>query len=446
MPLRSPRTRLLASVSTFAVAGAVVLVVGPSSADAATRASVVSAAAAYGPAHGYKVGVAVLDTKTGAFYGSGSYKSTFASESVVKTMIATRILLQGRMHGSTATRAYKMITQSDDTIASSFYGSVGGDGLITWIKNHYHVSDLGSPPHRAGWWGNTHITAAGLVKFYAKVKKDKLVGPWLINAMHHATTHGSDGVYQFFGIPSATTGFAVKQGWGTDYDDWGKSADFNTTGFVNSDRYAVAILGRGPVSTYGSRIGAMLTQTAKRLLPGGHFPDGTPTVTGLSSVTGKTAGGQRVTVHGTDFTHVSYVVFGGYKATALKVVSSSTLQVTTPKHAPARISVRVVTDHGTSSTSTGRFTYIPPATITQVYTAHSPTTGKVLVHVNGSSFVHVSHVYFGSTPGTGLTVSSTTKSLTVLAPAHAAGTVNIRVVTWYGWSPVSPAAAFTYVP
>jgi hypothetical protein len=295
------------------------------------------------------MGIAVYDTKTKKLYGSGSYKSTFASESVIKVMIATRLIRQGRMHGSTAKRAYKMITQSDDAIASALYGSVGGDGLINWVKRAYKVPDLGSPPHRAGWWGNTHITAGGLVKLYAKLKQDRRVGPWLLDAMHHARRYGSDGTYQFFGLPSATTHAAVKQGWGIDYDDWSRSADFNTTGFVNGDRYAVAILARGPSRTYGRAIGDALTQAARRLLPGGRFPDPAPAIQHMSHRSGPPSGGQAITVRGVNLAGATAVLFGSTKGTGLRRISSTSLAITAPPHAAGKVSVRVVTSHGTSS-------------------------------------------------------------------------------------------------
>ena len=59
--------------------------------------------------------------------------------------------------------------------------------------------------------------------------------------------YGADGTYQFFGMPSATTGAAIKQGWGDDGDD-SPNADFNSTGYVDGGNYAVAILtdGRRP--------------------------------------------------------------------------------------------------------------------------------------------------------------------------------------------------------
>ena len=163
-----------------------------------------------------------------------------------------------------------MISQSDDASANALYGRVGGDSVVTWAASYFHVANLGSPPPRPGWWGGTRITAAGLVRFYAAVKRDARVGPWLFRAMRAITRFGSDGTYQWFGLPSAAPYTAAKQGWGMDYGDG--SADFNSTGMVNGDRYAVAILMRGPRSSYGSAISTMLTTTARILVPGGRMP------------------------------------------------------------------------------------------------------------------------------------------------------------------------------
>jgi hypothetical protein len=90
--------------------------------------------------------------------------------------------------------------------------------------------------------------------------------------MHHATQYGSDGMYQFFGIPSATTGAAIKQGWGGD-NPQGQPA-FNSTGLVSGDRYTVAILTQGGV--YGTPISNMLTSQARLLMPGGRIPRDDP--------------------------------------------------------------------------------------------------------------------------------------------------------------------------
>jgi hypothetical protein len=440
-PLRAKVSALLVTAVTVA-AFAVVLVAAPSPVGAETRAKALSDAAAYGPAHGYRVGISVLDTKTGRLYGAGSHTSTFASESVVKVFIATRILLQGRMHGSTASRAYKMITQSDDAIASSLYGSVGGDSLITWIKKHYNVPSLGSPPKRAGWWGGTYITSDGLVRLYAKLKADKKVSHWLLNAMHHAKTHGSDGFYQYFGIPSATSHAAIKQGWGGDYA--GSDASENSTGFINSDRYAVAILGRGPASSYGARIGAMLTKTAKLLLPYGYFPDGTPTIAWTTSKSGRTAGGTHVTIRGTEFTHVSAVMFGNYHARKWRVLSRYTIEVWSPAHYAADVRIRVVTGHGTSSASGPHFSYVSPPTVSTLSAVTGPSAGGTRVTVSGTNFSQVGRVLFGTALGRSIRVTSPT-SLQVIAPPHGAGPVHVQVSSAYGVSKAGTLDVFTYV-
>ena len=441
LPSRSRVALTLALVGL--AAGSVVAVSTASSAQAQDRASALRSAAAYGPKNSYKIGIAVYDTKRHKVYGSGSYKSTFASESVVKAMIATRLIVQGRMHGSTARRAYKMITQSDDAIASSFYGSVGGDGLINWVKRHYHVPDLGSPPHRAGWWGNTHITPIGLVKFYAKVKSDRKVGPWLLNAMHHARPYGSDGTYQFFGIPSATKGFAVKQGWGNDYEV-GSSADFNTTGFVNHYRYAVAILARGPSSSYGSRISALLTQVARRVLPNGVYPAPIPGLSRVTPQSTSTVGGKRITITGTNFTHVTAVRFGTVNGRDVKVLSPTKLTVTAPQHARSYTYVHVVTTHGeTVGVKAARFLFERPPAITGMSAHSGRTAGGGSVLLTGAAFTQPVRVLFGTTPAARVTRLSRER-VQAVAPQHAAGTVNVHVVTAYGKSPDAAADRYTF--
>ncbi|HEU5268997.1 MAG TPA: hypothetical protein VFU36_03665 [Jatrophihabitans sp.] len=251
----------------------------PSPVGASTAANAANAVG-YAHAHGYRSSIGVLDTQTGSFAGAGDYNSSYASESVMKVFIATRLLLTGQMTGWNATTAYKMITQSDDASADALYGRTGGDSVITWIKQALNIPNLGSPPLRSGWWGGTQITAAGMASFYNAVRHRPTVWNWLGNAMHHATVYGSDGTYQYFGIPSATSGAAIKQGWGGD-DAAGQPA-FNSTGVVNGDRYAVVILTQGGV--YGSPIANMLTSEARLLMPGGRISNDDP-VGGVSSWT-----------------------------------------------------------------------------------------------------------------------------------------------------------------
>lgn len=239
--------------------------------DEVRPSAALSKAVAYAKAHGnYRVGMAVFDTQTGKLYGAGLDRKKFATESVVKAFIAARLLATGTMTPIRKTIAYKMITQSDDASGTALYGAAGGDGLVAWIEKHYGIDDVGSSPTRAGWWGNTHITAVGMVRFYAAVKHDPAVWPWLSDAMHHAKSHGSDGTYQFFGLKQADDDAAIKQGWGQDDDDWRASSDFNSTGFLDDDRYAVAILLKGPRWQYHTGSPAMVTSVARKIVSEGH--------------------------------------------------------------------------------------------------------------------------------------------------------------------------------
>jgi hypothetical protein len=271
------------------LAGSPALAAGASTADAARSAAQLATG------QGYRTGIAVLNLRTGSYAGAGDDTATFPSESVVKVMIAARLLLTGQMTGDVQTEAYQMITQSDDDDADALYGLAGGDDLVPDLAAHYGITDLGGPPSEEGWWGNTPVTAKGMVQLYAALAKDSAVGPWLIDAMSHATQYGADGTDQLFGLPAATSGAAFKQGWGDDGDD-STDAVFNSTGYVGGATYAVAILTDGPADSYGSAISDVVTAEAKALMPGGTIAGSAPVTsapaTGAPAATAPVAAGQ----------------------------------------------------------------------------------------------------------------------------------------------------------
>lgn len=264
-----PRSDARATVATPSQTESALAQTVPAPARVPVGGAGIQAAADLATSRGYRAGVAVLDTRTGKLWGASEHSAQFASESVVKVFVATRLLLTGQMTGDRADTALRMIARSDDGAMDSLYGFAGADQVTPWIADHYDIPDLGEPPNQVGWWSNAKITAAGLVRFYAKVKADPKVWPWLSKAMHQATEYGSDGTYQFFGLKQADPRAAIKQGWGQDDDDWSAASNFNSTGFVNNDRYAVAILVKGPPYEYNSGTPATVTAIAKRLMPGG---------------------------------------------------------------------------------------------------------------------------------------------------------------------------------
>lgn len=98
--------------------------------------------------------------------------------------------------------------------------------------------------------------------------------------------------------------------------------------------------------------------------------------------------------------------------------------------APALAGVTVAYDLGT------------PA-LTKVGPSRGVLAGGTTVHLTGTGLVEAGSVVFGSTPATSFTVNSAT-SITAVAPAGTAGTVDVRVTSPAGTSPVAAVDHFTY--
>jgi hypothetical protein len=81
--------------------------------------------------------------------------------------------------------------------------------------------------------------------------------------------------------------------------------------------------------------------------------------------------------------------------------------------------------------------------VTRLSATSSVRAGGAVLTVTGKNFRKVREVEFGATPGTGLSVTSAA-SLKITVPPHAAGLVDVRVVTAYGTSPAVRADRFTY--
>ena len=169
-----------------------------------------------------------------------------------------------------------------------------------------------------------------------------------------------------------------------------------------------------------------------------------PTVTGLNPTGGSTAGGNLVTITGTGFTGATGVSFGGTAATTFAVINSTTISAQAPAHAAGTVDVLVTTPQGTSpNTAADNYTYGAAPTITALNPASGNIAGGFSVVITGTGFTGTTGVTFGGTAATGVVVNSDTQ-LTVVAPAHAAGTVNVVVTTPIGASADTTADNFTY--
>ena len=165
-------------------------------------------------------------------------------------------------------------------------------------------------------------------------------------------------------------------------------------------------------------------------------------VTAVAPSAGETSGGNSVSITGSGFTAASGVRFGAVAA-SFTVNSDTSITAVAPAHPAGTIDVSVTTPAGTSPVgNSDLYAYASPA-VSSVAPGAGPTAGQNTVKITGTSFVPGETVDFGSTPSTSVTFVSPNR-LTAIAPAHAAGTVDVTVHTPAGASATSPADQYFY--
>ncbi len=170
----------------------------------------------------------------------------------------------------------------------------------------------------------------------------------------------------------------------------------------------------------------------------------TPAVALLSSAGGASGGGGHLTITGTGFPGASAVHFGATSAT-YSVLDATHIDATIPAGTGV-VDVTVSTSAGTSlATALDHYTYTAAAvSVTGVSPTSGPTTGGQHVTITGTGFSNGATVTFGAAAGSAVTVVSPT-SITVTTPPHAKGTVDVRVTTSGGASPITTGDRYKYL-
>lgn len=195
---------------------------------------------------------------------------------------------------------------------------------------------------------------------------------------------------------------------------------------VDSLTQITAITPPGPLTC--SPIDVEVTVCASALSPVQfEYTAPVPDITGVSPISGPLAGGNTVTITGTDFFTITGVSFGGIPATSYSVISPMEIQAVAPAGVPScsPINITVTNCEGTSSISLAdQYKYnLNPPTITKI----SPTTGALaggtLVTITGTNFYNIPpnlppdlQVTFGGVPATSVTVVSPTQITAVSPP------------------------------
>lgn len=209
-------------------------------------------------AAGGDVSVVVFDRQAGATTVSVHADRAYTSASLVKLLIALAVLDRG---GPTS-QVQRMLSHSDDDLASQFWSAYGGPLIVTsWAKK---IGLTGTrPPADPGRWGDTRITAKDVVRIYQYVLAHAPGA--IMTALRAATERGSDGFRQYFGIPDAAGGrpWAVKQGWSC----CRPTRMLHTSGVVGEDdRYIVAVLSEHPASVDYATASKRVTSVVSALL------------------------------------------------------------------------------------------------------------------------------------------------------------------------------------
>ncbi|MCA8911483.1 MAG: IPT/TIG domain-containing protein [Planctomycetes bacterium] len=175
------------------------------------------------------------------------------------------------------------------------------------------------------------------------------------------------------------------------------------------------------------------------LLAAGGLSAQAPVITNISPTSGPSAGGQSVTITGTNMTGATSVTFDGNAAT-ITGNTGTTIDVTTPAGTAGAIDV-VVTTPGGSDTSTGGYTYVDAPAITNISPSSGPSVGGQSVTITGTNLGSATSV---TVDGNAATITgNTANTVDITTPAGTAGAVNV-VVTTAGGSDTS-TGGYTYV-
>jgi len=167
-----------------------------------------------------------------------------------------------------------------------------------------------------------------------------------------------------------------------------------------------------------------------------------PTIASLVPPAGPTAGGQAVRVNGTNFVAGSTSVAFGNAAAPVQALAPDRIDVSSPPQARGPADVVVTTPGGTAR-ATGAYTYYDPPVIASISPGAGRSAGGETVTLTGAHFAPgQTAVTFGGAAASSVTVSPDGTALSASSPAHAAGAVDVEVVT-PGGSTRAPAA-FTY--
>ena len=195
-----------------------------------------------------------------------------------------------------------------------------------------------------------------------------------------------------------------------------------------------------PSGTMGARDVAVTANGATATATGAFTYLTAPTITSASPNLGPTLGRQSIVINGTSLTGTTRVTIGGAAVLDMRVLSSTSIQVTTPAGTAGAATIVVTTPLGTA-TKTNAFTFIAPPKITSLTPATGSTRGGTTITIGGTNFTTATRVTIDGINAASFSVASATR-INAVTPAGSAGAKNVWVYTAGGIA--TAKNAFTY--
>jgi hypothetical protein len=209
------------------------------------------------------LGAVVFDRVAGTELLTVEPDRQFRSASLVKLLIAIDVLSRGA-NATTRKRLARMLSTSDDDIASELWVEQDGPRLVTRTAKLIGLQGT-APPETYGRWGDTKLTARDVVRIYQFVMND--LPPedhtLIVDALAQAPEYAADDFRQYFGIPDGLNAqWAIKQGWGNN----DHTMVLHSTGLVGAKwRYVVVLLTEHPLGSGRTTCAKSVTAAAAAL-------------------------------------------------------------------------------------------------------------------------------------------------------------------------------------
>jgi hypothetical protein len=215
----------------------------------------------------------------------------------------------------------------------------------------------------------------------------------------------------------------------------------SNTLFISSQRLTC----RPPAASAGAAdVVVTNTNSETVTLTNGYTYADAPTFTSVTSSTGKTAGGETVTIVGNNFQNGLSVTIGGNDCTNIIPTLPTSLTCTTPAGTKGAQDIIITNIDTQTVTASSAFTYIAPPSITGLDFSSGSSSGGEMITVNGSDFDNGATVDIGGSACVVTYRAPTGDLINCTTPAKTNGTYDVTVINSFDSQQATLIAGFTY--